>query len=128
MSNFLCAISVDPFFILTNNALYSLSMFILVVNYSVFFFFYILFFLILLKNNFPPLACHHFVSSYPIIISWCILFHDNDLYHIVFKFFHCKKNTKRMNSNFNEHLKLTLYSITFLLLWLQASRIHLFNI
>ena len=93
-----------------------------------FFFFYILFFLILLKNNFPPLACHHFVSSYPIIISWCILFHDNDLYHIVFKFFHCKKNTKRMNSNFNEHLKLTLYSITFLLLWLQASRIHLFNI
>ena len=93
-----------------------------------FFFLYILFFLILLKNNFPPLACHHFVSSYPIIISRCILFHDNDLYHIVFKFFHCKKNTKRMNSNFNEHLKLTLYSITFLLLWLQASRIHLFNI
>ena len=121
MSNFLCAISVDPFFILTNNALYILSMFILVVNYSVFFFFYILFFLILLKNNFPPLACHHCVSSYPIIISWCILFRDNDLYY-------CKKNTKRMNSNFNEHLKLTHYSITFLLLWLQASRVHLFNI
>ena len=99
-----------------------------VLFFFLFFFVYILFFLILWKTNFPSLACHHCVSSYPVIISWCILFHDNDLYYVVFKFFHWKKNTKRMNSNFNEHLKLTLYSITFLFLWLQASKIHLFNI